>query len=58
MVALVGSPYTEEHSILGSILGPPIYGNLHIVWLHLASGLRSACLESVPKEGLSAKPRN
>ena len=28
---LFGSPYNKDHSILGSILGPPIYGSLHMI---------------------------
>ena len=26
-----GSPYNEEHSIFGSILGPPVYGTPHMI---------------------------
>ena len=26
-----GSPYDPDHSILGPVLGPPIYGNPHFV---------------------------
>ena len=28
--ALVGSPYEKDHSIWGSLLGPPIHGNLNV----------------------------
>ena len=28
--ALFGSPYCKDHSMLGSVLGPPVYGKSHI----------------------------
>ena len=40
--ALLGSLYTKDHSILGSIFKPPVFGNSHILsalglWLSVVS---------------------
>ena len=37
--ALFGSPYNKDHSILGSILGPLLFGNSHRTRIKLPSSL-------------------
>ena len=30
----MGSPYSKDHNMLGSVLGPPIYGN-HNMYIYI-----------------------
>ena len=50
---LFGGPYNKDHSMLRSILGPPVFGNSHVVPPELC---RIFCLRTVVNQTKGTTP--
>ena len=47
LVPRLGNSYDKNHSITGSVLGPPVFGNFHLAIISgcLLEGLYALCKE-------------